>query len=475
MPRIDKRPAPVGGRHQAVTSADATKPPEAGRGGTSTTKPLETMAPTAGWRGLDAILRGVAGLRRSHAPEGREALLTGHAEARARRAFHGLGRAEQASLERALAGLSLIGRGILLRAVAAREGALAEPAGRADTLSLLSRFAGRLSELSDADIQRQATALDLDSTHNHSTFDPLETWSRRGQIHDPTRDDDDASDNDGLFQRFTGSCGSTVLQMALAEADPVFAFSLHDAGLTSDAITGPIADFQRDVLEAYGGVALGRVEAQLRSRLRNAVGRLGVSGEVTGGEKAALLRWALEGGGRKRDVWPTVQKLRTAFGGFPSDDDVARLRAERHPPRDEGIGTGDYLRALEEHLTPVTGVAYTSTNPPEGFARGQLYRHLADAERALRRGIDVPFGIAEPAHWMLLSAVKGRGDRRQWLVSDPDGGRTSWVSEAAFRSGEFAREPFLLPDADERPYVDCFILPALDDGPRSALAVRAGQ
>ena len=157
---------------------------------------------------------------------------------------------------------------------------------------------------------------------------------------------------------------------------------------------------------------------------------------------------------------------------FQTSAELERLRAERHPPRDEGIRTVDYLAALAKYLTPVTGWTYKSTNPPDGFARGQIYRHLDEVERALRRGIDVPFGIAEPGHWMLLSAVKGRGPHRHFLVSDPDGGRTAWVDEDAFRSGSFARDTFFLPDADQRPYVDCFILPDTADGPRSVLSVR---
>ncbi len=469
MPRIDHRR--TASHAPRASGAGQVRAPGGKLNDTRAAAP--PPAPTAGWQGLEATLHAIKGLTRSAAPEGREALLTRHAEDRARRAFDGLGRTDQVKLEKLLSPLSLVGRAIVLRALAARADMVADGQARAPALALIGHFAERLVGMADDDMRRQATSLDLDSTANTSGFDPVSTWSRRGQIHG-NGDDDGGHRNDGLFQRFTGSCGSTVLQMALAEADPIVAFSLHDAGLTSDAITGPIADFQREVLEAYGGIALGRTEAQLRARLRNALGRLGVAGEVSTDEKAALLTWALDGKGRKRDVWPTVGALRAAFDGFPSDEDLGRLRAERHPPRDEGIGTRDYLRALVEHLTPVTGVSYTSTNPPEGFARGQLYRHLDDVERALRRGLDVPFGIAEPAHWMLLSAVRGRGDNRQWLVSDPDGGRTAWVDEADLRSGAFAREPFLLPDDSERPYIDCFILPELDAGPRSALSLRAG-
>ncbi len=74
--------------------------------------------------------------------------------------------------------------------------------------------------------------------------------------------------------------------------------------------------------------------------------------------------------------------------------------------------------------------------------------------------MDVPFGIAEPAHWMLLSAVEGEGAERRFLVSDPDGGRTVWVSDADLRSGEFARTQFHLCEDKDRPYIDSFVLPS---------------
>lgn len=88
-------------------------------------------------------------------------------------------------------------------------------------------------------------------------------------------------DQDGLFQRFTGSCRPTTLQMMQAEADPVAAFAIHDAGLTSESTLDPTATFQRVLLEQYGGgKALGRVEGWLRARVRNAVGRLVAEGAI---------------------------------------------------------------------------------------------------------------------------------------------------------------------------------------------------
>ena len=60
---------------------------------------------------------------------------------------------------------------------------------------------------------------------------------------------------------------------------------------------------------------------------------------------------------------------------------------------------------------------------------------------------------------MLLSDVKGQKPTRQWLVSDPLGGRTRWVSERELLSGAFAAGAFQLSTGRQRSYIDCFFVP----------------
>lgn len=407
---------------------------------------------------MERAVREAASLPRSEAPEGKEPMLTAAAARRVADAFAGAPPSLRGRLLELLGSFSGAGadvrRALFLKAIAARASSLRRDGGEG-ALAVLENFAATLRVHTRAQLLVKATALDLDSASNTSTLDAQGLWLKRGTIGDRGAHDVDPR-NDGLFQRFTAACGPTTLQMALAEADPVFAFSLHEHGLTSDSTSDPIARFQRTLLEAYGGTSVGRREAHLRARLRNALGR----SDVPRPARAALLKHALAGAPLTPLASLALTTLRAQRAGFPSDAELARMSSERWRERDAGLDASAVLAMLHEHLTPITGLSYRVTNPPDGFSRGKAIRHFDEVARVLRRGLDVPFGISEPGHWMLLSAVDGKKPHRRFLVSDPDGGRTAWVTEASFARGTFADEVFHLPQGDERPYVDSFILPA---------------
>lgn len=376
---------------------------------------------------------------------------------RARRALQQSSPAVASSVLALLSSARGAAAGEIVRAVAARARLLVEPARAHDAVAALTRFAKALAKLDDAEIVRRATVLDLDPTRSTSAFDPQQLWDTRGTVRSNLRDDD-VADNDGVFQRFTGSCGATALQMMLAEADPIFAFACHDAGLTSDASDDAVADFQRSVLEVYGdGKALGRTEAWLRARVGNGLGQLKRAGAVDVDDAAALRGFLFRG----RPLTDGGQRALTALReryGFPDDDAVGRLRRIPLPRADTGLTAVELVRAMNDLVGPVVGRRFTSTNP-DGFARGQAWRHLDDVVATLRAGIDVPFGTSEPGHWMLLSAVRGKKPARELLVSDPDSGRTAWVAERSFVKGHFVDDQFHIAKPGERPWVDCFILP----------------
>lgn len=390
--------------------------------------PTPVAAPIA--NAISTAVAQASKVLRSNAPEGKEPVLTEVAAARVHEAIANAVpqvRTKIAAMLRTLEHPTA--RALFLKAISARASQLAhDPAPRA--LGVLETFAQKLSAMSHADMLLKATVLDLDSTKNTSTNNAQELWNKRGNIHATARGGDVDPQNDGLIQRFTATCGPTTLQMALAEADPVLAFALHEQSrgrdIATDATDDPVARFQRALLEAQGGIALDRRAAHLRARYRNALARFGSLAEV-----------------------------RKQLGGFPTKDELARINREKWPERDEGISAEAMVSITNAHLTALTGVTYGVVE----FGRTGSVRHLDDVARTLRKGIDVPFGISEPGHWMLLSAVQGRKPNREFLVSDPDGGRTAWVHERKLTRGSFAKDPFDLPKGDERPYVDSFLLP----------------
>jgi len=414
---------------------------------------LATNAPEP--RSLRALLLAAAQCPRSSTLPGSEALLNRQEVGRLKEGMLAWPKPLQKTLEKLLRQVDEpFAQGLLFRAMAARVGRLS---GEPKALNERQHFAQRLKGLSPADLEKRATVLDLDPLENTSHIDPLGLWDRRGVIHDRTKDDVD-SNNDGLFQRFTASCGPTVIQMMLAEADPLSAFAIHESGIHSTSDQDAVAGFQKDLLERFEGIAVGREQASIRSRLKNALGRLRRYGHITPAQSRALLDYCEGLQGFNGLAKQALKALRKDYRGFPAKAQIKILRGGS-ASKDAGMTTAGFVEALNETMAPLTGATYAITSPPNGFERGEARHYIDAVVKALSAGHDVPLGVQEPAHWLLLSAVKGRGARRQFLVSDPDGGRTAWVKEKDLLSGHFAQEQFYLCTQGQNPYVDAFVLP----------------
>ena len=407
--------------------------------------------------GFEHLVEGVKLLHRGPGPEGQEQLLTPREQ---KRLSTLLKVAPEETLTRLSASLkplrqrdTLLAAGVFLRAVGVRSPFI----GTAQQ-EVLDAFALRLGACSDEEITAKSTCLDLDSTTNKSTLNPTALSYRRGTIHTPY-EGDNHGDNDGLFQRFTGSCGPTVLQMWLAETDPVLAFELNRDDIGSHSTTDRAGHFQKVLLNQYEGIALGRFETLSRARLRNGLGRLVGEGRLRVKDKKGLLGYALEEKERSEEADRAINMLRERYEGFPTDYELNRLRSVKMPEKDDGMSNEGFMYFLNHCAQQMTGTRYIQTDPEWGFGRGQAKKYIGQVAKALRAGYDVPFGTAEPGHYMLLTAVKGRGATRSFLVSDPEGGRTRWVSEKRFLNGVFLREEFELCWKQQRGYVDGFFLP----------------
>lgn len=464
---VDRRSASAGPEAAPRTRATRATSPRAATASIDAHEPARarrSAPPTADLRGaLGAVLDEATTLRRSAAPEGRERLLSAAEAARFEALFAGLPStiAERIiELVKSPRGEAApVARALLVRAALAR---LPKLARSERPLATLEAFARSLRGRSADELLAKSTVLDLDSTKSTSALDPLALFERRGVVH-ARGHGDVGTNNDGLFQRFTASCGPTVIEMMVAQADPVFAFALHGpaagAGVASSDTDDRAGVFQRELLEDLGGIALGLADAQLRARFRNAVGRLVADGALEPREAKALKAHVERRGPMTRAVAKGLALLRESFDGFPAARTISDLRKKKLPERDEGLGTHEFAAALARHVSPMIGTYYRPTNPPDGFARGGAWRHLEGVTRALSSGVDVPFGISEPAHWMLATAVEGAKPERRFLVSDPASGRTAWIAEDAFVRGTFVRDAFDLCTGDERGYIDVFFLP----------------
>ncbi|MFH1812158.1 MAG: hypothetical protein ABIJ09_25700 [Pseudomonadota bacterium] len=351
-----------------------------------------------------------------------------------------------------------LGRALYLKAAAARSPALlgADLEVRQAALATLAAFASRVDGMARAPLLACTSVLDLDSRRSTSVFDPLAWDEKRGVVH-RRGDGDIRADNDGLFQRFMGSCGTTTLQMALCEEDPVRALVVNDAGLHAAGVDDVVGRFQAEVLREYGSAALGRRANFNLARLRNALARLRQRGELTTGSSRALRDHVERGAPLGARAQSALQALRTWLAGFPTDAELAEIRAD--PLKgSEGLEIDAFDAMLARYLGPVTGCVYDTVSLSDGLASALGEQALDRAEAVLRRGLDVPFGIDEPGHYMFMSAVRRRAGEREFLISDPWGGTSNWICERDLISGRFIETPLDLASSGGGGGVDCLSL-----------------
>ncbi|MHC4390641.1 MAG: hypothetical protein ACYS22_04890 [Planctomycetota bacterium] len=412
--------------------------------------------------------------RKSEAAEGTEHLLGAFHARRADALFARADPALAGALAADLAAIegpgAAVGRALYLKAALARSESLlgSDPVAREAALGTLLAFSTRLTGSSGEALLAQASVIDLDASTSTSDFEPMATDGLRGVLHDAKRNDT-RGDNDGLFQRFMGSCGTTTLQMALAEEDPVRAFVIRDAGLHSPKARDTVGRFQEEVLQAFDSAALGRRVKHTVSRLRNHLGRQKRAGTVTAAGAEALLAHVTEGKPLEARGQIALTALRESTDGFPDPELLAEVLADPIKGED-GLTLEDLQAAIDDHLGAVTGRAYDLLVPQEdadfhpegrGFTDEALGRALDHVEASLEQGLDVPFGMEQPGHYMLMSATRRQGQDRDFLVSDPWTGRTAWVAEKDLISGAFSVDPFEQSYEKAPGYIDSFYVAGL--------------
>lgn len=324
---------------------------------------------------------------------------------------------------------------LVLKALAARKDQLQDhqvgPDGKSKADLSMDEILGFATEIRGQErkeLIRTTTALDIDDV-NTSTVKPTDLTSDTP---------DDKADNDGLFQRFTTTCGPTTAQMVAAENDPIYARKLHKDGINNADPTSETSKQQQQVLEDHGGNAV--------SRLGNKAGTLAVAGlnaaekakTITHDQRMAVERYLYYGSNPKPEelaqMEETLEKIRAANGGHPTAAEVNAIRYNDQKASTSGVGM-TLPPALNEIAGDAANTNYTGL--------GVNYKDMA---ARLKDGQTVPIrNESWGGHFMMVSDVRGDGAAQQFLVSDPWTGATRWMSADQMKTGKFD-EVFGIPE-----------------------------
>lgn len=307
-------------------------------------------------------------------------------------------------------------------------------------------FADTIRGMDRDELVRQTTLLDVHD-ENTSNIDPRNITAHLDA--DPTNDDQ-GTDNDALFQRFSDSCAPTTSQIVRGEIDPIFAMQIHkdDADPSNGTAT---AEQQRQVLEENGGVAVSRLGSQASQDLTSSMDAMQAAGTLSPEQRQAMQQLATGA-----ELSPEQQALsqqaletiRAANNGRPSDAELTAMQSNAGRSGD-GMVTAT---ALDEIVSDPTGVEFDYTDTESaGVGAGDL-----DAiEQALFDGQEVPFRVkwSSGGHAMMIADVRrDESGNRSFLMSEPVSGATRWVSEADLQSGAFTNGTFGIGNGTVRGY-----------------------
>ncbi|MFN0172779.1 MAG: hypothetical protein ACKV22_40885 [Bryobacteraceae bacterium] len=182
--------------------------------------------------------------------------------------------------------------------------------------------------------------------------------------------------DEALQQKWNNSCVQASLQIAQAEADPIYAWQLHNDTIHNTATTGAIADEQKAGLTAFNGMAVAR----------------GANGGV--GTDINVIESSMDG------------KISPVTG-----------RAYEHKlVVGSPAGRGQAL----DHIALL---AKTGTDVPIGVT----WSFGVGADGKIKQ---------TSGHALVVTDVQGSGNTQQFLITDPWTGRTGWISRNDIISGK---------------------------------------
>jgi hypothetical protein len=316
---------------------------------------------------------------------------------------------------------------LILKAAAARRERWKDPAKAEQADKDLAEFAENIKGMKREDLIRRTTLMDIDNVST-SSVNP-------NDLMNPT---DTKVDNDGLYQRFTMSCGPTTAQIVKGEIDPIYALKAHQPDQLGDNLDqkNPESDMareQKEVLEKHGGVAVSRLGEDAKKFTDDQVKALGPA--ISGDQKGALD--LLMAGSKSMKPEDTVNAMaaldaiRKANGGHPDDVELAAIQANAGKTG-KGMAVDDALNDIVGDL----GNMKWDQKSIKSFAANDK-----NVDKMLKDGQPVPFRAdwgGGRAHFMTMMDVRTDGSgNKNYLVSDPSSGATRWVSDADMKAGNF--------------------------------------
>lgn len=300
-------------------------------------------------------------------------------------------------------------RALILKAVAARQDRLADPAKAEGAMKEVEAFAKDIRGLKRAELMTTSTVTDIDG----------------------------AKSDDGLRQSMENTCAPTVGQMTHAETDPAYARQLNKEGLSAPEGSEIDKEQQQVFRNTAGqtGTPVGRQGAQgaelmnlLKANLDSQT-KGGIPPPVTipPGEISALLKYT-----QGKQLTKADQALLQ-----PAKDKVQQLR----PDLDGAAIDKLHAAAQAQGANEESALKLTGNNLNEHpIAAGQSDQGLKAIRERLQAGNPVPISIAyegkDVGHALLMTDYRDG----KYLVSDPYSGKTAWVPEAKLKDGSFSND-----------------------------------
>jgi len=208
-----------------------------------------------------------------------------------------------------------------------------------------------------------------------------------------------ASQGDVLQQRYADSCTPTTLEMLKAEADPIYAWKLHNEDVGSLGLGGFIAQEQAQLLKQAGGMVVPFALLQQMQQLANSGNPI-----IAAAAKAMLDKLERQGA--------PLEGLANSFDSDTTGRDYHETKVSDDPA--SRTQAADYMAKLVSEGVDVP-IAVEWTN-----------RNWMNPLRSVDTGM---------SHALLVTDVRGHGDDTVFTISDPGTGSTYEVSRRDLIAG----------------------------------------